>query len=167
MRAALYRVPIAADGTLGTQTDVETLVLTGAFVHVSGTINLNGIDATSNGNLLVVVQTNTGKLFTVDPETGVTAEIVLADGENVVNGDGILLHGRTLYVVQNRMNQVATISLASDFSSGVLVGRTTSALLDVPSTMAEFGNSLYLVNARFGVTGPATAAYWVARIEKP
>jgi sugar lactone lactonase YvrE len=44
------------------------------------------------------VQSSTGKLFTVTP-AGVTREISLG-GATVMNGDGILLDGRTLYVVQ-------------------------------------------------------------------
>ena len=114
-----------------------------------------------------MVQSNPGKLFTVDPETGVTTEIVLADSESVLNGDGILLHGRTLYVVQNRFNQVAEIRLASDFSLVWSLAGRQARYSDAPSTVAEFGNSLYLVNARFGVASPGTAEFWVARIDKP
>jgi hypothetical protein len=40
------------------------------------------------------MQSNTGKLFTVDPSSGVTSEIDLG-AENVESGDGILLDGRT------------------------------------------------------------------------
>jgi hypothetical protein len=169
----LYRVPIAPDGTLGTQADVEVVPLIGDFP--TGGAGANGIDATPSGDTLVVVRSTPGTLFTVDQATGGATEIVLAGGENVVNGDGILLHGRTLYVVQNRSNQVAKIRLAPDFSSGEVVSRTESPLFDgsplfdVPSTVAAFGSSLYLVNARFGTTGvPADAApYWIARIDKP
>jgi hypothetical protein len=32
-------------------------------------------------------------------------------GETVPNGDGLLLLGRTLYVVQNRLNQVAEFAV--------------------------------------------------------
>jgi len=165
MRAVLYHVPIAPDGTLATQADVETLALTGDFVLQPG-FNLNGIDATPNGDRLVVVQSNTGKLFTVDPRSGVTDEIALG-GENVANGDGILLHGRTLYVVQNVRNQAAEVRLAPDLESGVVVSRTTDADFDVPTTVDSFGNSLYLVNARFGIVDPSNAAYWISRIPKP
>ena len=64
---------------------------------------MNGIDATANGKTLVIVQSGTGRLFTVTP-AGVAKAIALADGESVPNGDGILLDGRTLYVVQNQLN---------------------------------------------------------------
>ena len=70
---------------------------------------MNGIDATPNGKTLLIVQSGTGRLFTVSP-TGVTRAIALTGGESVPNGDGILLDGRTLYVAQNQLNLVAKIS---------------------------------------------------------
>ena len=66
---------------------------------------------------LVVVQSATGKLFVVDAATGVTDEIDLG-GRTLPNGDGLLLLGRTLYVVQNRLNAIAVVKLAADLSSG-------------------------------------------------
>ena len=53
---------------------------------------------------LLAVQSATGKLFTIDPKTGATKLIDLG-GATLPNGDGILLHGRTLYVVQNQLTR--------------------------------------------------------------
>jgi sugar lactone lactonase YvrE len=64
-----YRVPLAADGRPGAQTTVRAVKLRGDF-RLEGGFNANGIDATSAGTLLVIVQSNTGRLFTVDPATG-------------------------------------------------------------------------------------------------
>ncbi|MEE3921790.1 hypothetical protein V2I01_36540 [Micromonospora sp. BRA006-A] len=44
------------------------------------------------------------------PATGVTTTVDVP-GTTFVNGDGLLLLGRTLYVVQNRLNQVAVVEL--------------------------------------------------------
>jgi hypothetical protein len=74
--------------------------------------------------------------------------------------------GTTLYVVQNRLNQVAVIKLDPDGTSGVLVDTLTSPDFQVPTTVAAFGNSLYLPNARFGNPEPLTAEYWVTRIDR-
>ncbi|MFN2469894.1 MAG: hypothetical protein ABR583_02690 [Gaiellaceae bacterium] len=52
------------------------------------------------------MQSNEGLLFKVNPKTGVTRRSVLTGGD-VRNGDGILLDGKRLYVVQNRNNQIA------------------------------------------------------------
>jgi hypothetical protein len=87
------QVPITRDGTPGDPSAVEAIPLTGDIVYEEG-FNVNGIDATPNGKKLVIVQSNTGTLFTVDPSSGVTSEIDLG-AENVESGDGILLDGRT------------------------------------------------------------------------
>lgn len=161
----LYKVPVAPNGTPGRQADVETVALTGDIVFQEG-FNVNGIDATPDGSTLVIVQSNTGQLFTVDASTGVTREIDLG-GEDVVNGDGILLDGSTLFVVQNFFNQVAEVSLSPDLSTGTVVSRTGSDDFDVPTTVAEFGNRLYLPNARFTTPVTPTTDYWITQIDKP
>jgi sugar lactone lactonase YvrE len=162
----LYRVPINLDGSLGTQADVTSLTLTGEFQFVLGQNNANGIASVPDGSTLIIVQSSTGKLFTVDPATGGTSEIILG-AESVPNGDGILLQDLTLFVVQNRLNQLAVISLAADFTTGALNQRITNPAFDVPTTVAANDGSLYLVNARFGIASPEAAAYWVVRIDKP
>jgi hypothetical protein len=70
----------------------------------------------------------------------------------VTQGDGILLDGKTLYVVRNRQNRIAVIELAPDLASGEIVGYITHPEFDVPTTIAEHGNALYAVNAKFGRT---------------
>ena len=162
--AVLYRVPIAPDGTLGSQADVETVPLTGDFTLAPG-FNVNGIDAKPQGDTLVIVQSNLGRLYTVDPASGEADLIELAGGD-VMLGDGILLDGKTLHVVQNRLNRVAVVRLRRDLSSGTITGHLTDPDLDVPTTIAEFGKALYAVNARFGVPNPATQPFSVVRLER-
>ena len=158
----LYRVPIAADGTLGDQNDVEAVEVTGDFEMQPG-FNMNGIEATPDGSRLIVVQSNTGKLFSVDPETGVADEIELTGGD-VAFGDGLLLHGETLYVVQNRLNRVAVVRLAADLGSGEIVAHLKDTDMRIPTTIDRFENRLYVVNARFGVEDPENAKYTVEQI---
>jgi sugar lactone lactonase YvrE len=162
--AVLYRVPIASDGTLGSQADVETVPLTGDFTLAPG-FNVNGIDATPQGDTLVIVQSNLGRLYTVDPTSG-DADLIELAGGDVMLGDGILLDAKTLYVVQNRLNRVAVVRLRPDLSSGTITGHLTDSDLDVPTTVAEFGKALYAVNARFGVEDPATQPFSVVRLER-
>jgi sugar lactone lactonase YvrE len=161
-RPVLYRVPIAPDGTLGSHADVEEVPLGGDYVQ-GPDFNVNGIDATPNGKTLVIVQSNTGTLYRVDPATGVADAVELTGGDASF-GDGILLEGRTLYVVQNFLDQVAVVSLAPDLGSGVVTGHLTDSDFDVPTTIARFGSALYVVNARFNVADPTTAEYWVAKV---
>jgi sugar lactone lactonase YvrE len=143
---------------------VERIPLTGDIVYQAGN-NANGIEATRDGRTLVIVQSNVGKVFTVDPRSGETDEIALS--HTVVNGDGLLLDGRTLYVVQNRDNKVAVFRLSRSLGSGTLTVNLTDPDFDVPTTIDDFGKRLYAVNARFGtVPDPDTAEYWLAQLPK-
>jgi sugar lactone lactonase YvrE len=163
-KPVLYRVPLGPNGRPGASSAVRTVDLRGDYVHGDG-FNVNGIDATPNGKTLVIVQSGLGKLFTVAPN-GIANEIELTGG-GVPNGDGILLDGRTLYVVQNQLNLVAKIALAPRLGSGRVVTRIENDGFDVPTTIADHGRRLYAVNARFRPTPlPPTAEYWVTQIRK-
>jgi sugar lactone lactonase YvrE len=161
--AVLYRVPIGPGGELGSQADVQRVPLTGEFM-MGPNFNVNGIDATPDGETLVIVQSNLGRLYTVEADTGV-ADLIELTGGDVMQGDGILLLGRVLYVVQNRMNKIAVVELAPGLESGTITHHLTDSDFDVPTTIAEFGKYLYAVNARFGVMNPATQPYSVVRVE--
>lgn len=160
---ALYRVGTGTKGKHGAHHGVTTIPLSGDIQYLAGN-NANGIEATPNGKTLVIVQSNTGKLFRVDPRTGRTTEITL--DEAVPNGDGLLLDGRTLFVVQNRLNVVAVVRLSGRLSSGNVVRRITDADFDVPSTIDEFGNRLYAVNARFTTPPTPSTDYSVVQFRK-
>lgn len=151
--AVIFRLPLGPGGRLPAADAVETIPLGGEYQLVAG-FNANGIEATPNGKSLIIVNSSTGLLYEVDPNTGIATTIDL--GRSLVTGgDGILLQGRTLYVVRNRLNEIAVIELAPDLSNGQVVETITSPTFDVPTTIAKFGNRLYVVNARF--TTPATA----------
>ena len=162
-KAVLYRIPIGPGGELGA---AETIPLSGDYVHVAGEFNLNGIDATPSGETLVAVQSVNGSLYSIDPTTGIATQISLGT-ENVINGDGILLTGKTLYVVQNQQNQVAVIALAADIASGEVLMRLTDADFKVPTTIDDLGRRLYAVNARFGTANPDSLEYQVVQLTKP
>jgi sugar lactone lactonase YvrE len=155
LRPFLYRVD-----ELG---GVAEIPLGGDIEYVPG-FNLNGIDATPDGKTLLAVQSNVGKVFTIDPRTGRADEIEL--DTTVVNGDGILLDGRTLYVVQNRDNKVAVIRLDARLRSGRVVAHLTDPDFAVPTTIDELGSRLYAVNARFGTPPTPQTPYWVAKLRK-
>jgi hypothetical protein len=110
----------------------------------------------------VTVQSGTGKLFTVTP-AGVTTEIDLG-GQTVQNGDGLLLLGRTLYVVRNQNNQIAVVALGKGLATGTIARTITDPGFDVPTTIDRFGSTLYAVNARFGTPPTPTTPYSVVRV---
>lgn len=160
-KAVFYHVPVAPNGALE---DHHTIPVDGAFALAAG-FNLNGIE-TSVRDDLIAVQSNKGKLFRIDPGTGESREIALG-GQTMTNGDGLLLNGRTLYVVQNRNNRVAVINMAANFLSGRVVRRLADRDFDVPTTIDDLDRRLYAVNARFGTPNPSSAAYQVVQLRKP
>ncbi|MFC4072538.1 SMP-30/gluconolactonase/LRE family protein [Actinoplanes subglobosus] len=145
----LFKLPFGRHGKLpGAAVAVP---LTGDIQLQTGN-NANGISTTPDGRALIIVQSNTGFLFRVTT-AGVTSRIDVGD-TLVTNGDGLWLRGRDLYVVQNRLNQIAEIRLNRSGTAGSLTGTTTDASFDVPTTIAEFRGRFYLPNARF--TTPPT-----------
>ena len=163
-RSFLYKVPLGPAGRLPEQSEVEEISLGCDFQSVSG-FNTNGIDAPPNEEFLIIVNSSTGLLYKVDPESGDASEIDLG-GETLTNGDGILLDGQTLYVVRNRNNVIAVVNLEPGAEEGEVVREITDSDFDVPTTVAEFGNALYAVNARFGTENPESAEYNVIRVPK-
>jgi hypothetical protein len=147
----LYRVPVSRDGEVGSP---ETIALTGpAAAFVTG-FNLNGIAATKDGRTLIVVNSAKGELYTVNAATGASALIDLG-GASVAAGDGLLLTGRTLYVLQNGgapgvPNQIAVVRLNRNLATGTIVDTITSDLFETATTLAKLDDTLIAVNAQFG-----------------
>jgi hypothetical protein len=160
VRQFLYKVPIGRNGQLGA---AQSVPLTGDIVYQAG-FNVNGIEATPNGRTLVIVQTNTGKLFKVN-RLGVTHEIAL--GGAFVPGDGLLLHGKRLYaVVRSPQDGVVVIKLRQNLSSGSVLRTITNPDLDDPTTIDEHGSRLYAVNARFSTPPGPDVPYWVTKLRR-
>ena len=148
MRPVLYRVPLGIGGTLPEQGEIEALPLSGDYTHQTG-FNANGIEATSNGDNLIIVQSNTGRLFKVDPANGKAARIEIGEP---VSGDGLLLAGQILYAVRGT-GEVMKLELASNFLSGRLLTRLTHPGFDTPTTIARAADKLWVVNGRFSAGG--------------
>ena len=158
---ALYKLAFGPGKSLPAQS--TAVPLTGDIKYIAG-FNVNGIDATRNGKTLVIVQSNEGFVFTVDAATGVTHRIDLG-GVLVKNGDGILLEGKRLFVVQNQDNKIAVIRLRHHLQRGTVIGYLTApGQFDVPTTIDRFGPWLYAVNARFTTPPTPTTSYTIVRV---
>lgn len=160
----LYGLPLGKHGRLPAASAVVTLPLGGDYVHGPG-FNLNGIAATPDGRRLLAVQTSTGLLFRIDPRTGVARTVDLG-GYQLTNGDGLLVIGKKLYVVQNQLNKVAVFKLSRSGARGTLVRTLTNPNFDVPTTVAAKGRWLYLPNARFSTTPTPDTTYTVVRVKR-
>lgn len=129
-----------------------------ARILLPGTFRTNGIVATSDGEHLFVVDGATAQLYRLDTATH-TPILVDLGGDTLPNADGLLLDGKTLYVVQNFRNRVAVVELSPDYLSGAILRFitepfTSNAATKVPTTIAEFGNTLYAVTAGFAPPSP-------------
>jgi sugar lactone lactonase YvrE len=161
----IYRVPLENNGDLPAVPTSEEIPLGGDYQFTPGAFNANGITATPNGKTLIIVNSTEGALYKVDPTTGVATKIDLGMG-GVPSGDGILLQGKTLYVVQNVLNQIAVVEMSADLNSGSITETITDPAFRVPTTVARFGNALYVVNARFGTIPTPDTEYEVVRVSR-
>lgn len=169
-KAVLYVLPLGAGGRLPARDAVRRVPLTGDFVQRDDglacsnapDVNANGIETSPDGRSLILGQTNTGKLFSVNPRTGVTTTIALG-GKRVGCNDGLLRRGNTLYAVQNFRNQVAVLRLAGTREAR-LVDTIRSPNLDVPTTLGEFGPFRYTVNGRFTTPPQPDTRYDIVRL---
>ncbi len=148
-RPVLFRLGRSASGL---QTLEPWLDFTGTALQYQSGFNLNGIASTPDGQTLIVVQSNTGKLFRITVADKSVSEIDLG-GNTVKNGDGILLSGQTLYVVRNQDVVIVPVKLSADFSSGTLGTPFSDASLRYPTTIAQEGGRLLVVNSQFNKRG--------------
>jgi outer membrane protein assembly factor BamB len=160
-----YRVPLSRNGRLPDPVEVETIPLSDEFVFIEGAFNANGIEAAYNGRYLIIVNSSTGTLYRVNPTSG-EAQAIDLDGDVVTSGDGLVLKGKTLYVVRNSLNEVAVVRLKRNLKEGTIVNTLTSDAFRIPTTADVFGRSLYAVNARFGTTPTPDTEYEIVRVSR-
>ena len=145
-----YRVPLI-NGGLPDPIDVETIPLSGDLEGIE--IGSNGIVATPDGKKLIIGNGVSENIYLLNPTTGVAQEIDLG-GILLPANDGLVLQGKTLYVVQPDINQISVVELSSDYMSGEVVRVIVHPEFKIPSTATLFGSRLYAVNARFDVSIP-------------
>jgi hypothetical protein len=162
MRPVIYKVPLGPGGELGSSFEI---------ISLPAGFNLNGIVATPDGKTLIGVQSGMGvrELLRVDVESGASSVIDLG-GYNVAMGDGLLLEGKTIYVMRNFAEIIAEIRLSPDFSSGELQREITEPItnpnfFDVPTTIDRFGNTIYAVNARFSSGNDPSLTYTIVGVD--
>ncbi len=148
-------------GKLPATTKAKVLPLTGADITYGADFNGNGIVA--KYGWLIMVKSNTGQLFRINPRTG-ASKLIDTHGYSVANGDGLLLRGRWLYVVRNQNNLVAVLKLGLLLKSARLLGEITSPGLDVPTTATFAAGKLWAVNARFTTPPTPTTPYWITKL---
>ena len=99
----------------------------------------------------------------IDPATGATKAIDTGDYD-LANGDGLLLKGKTLYVVQNRSNRSRSSSSRTTWRRPRSSRRSRTPISTSPRRSTSPGKHLYAVNARFGTSTPADQHYDVVKV---
>jgi Cu-Zn family superoxide dismutase len=134
----------------GTVGDLEPWVefTGGPLEYTSPGANLNGIAATPDGRTLIVVQMNKGLLFRIGVEDKKVVPIDVG-GEALTAADGLVLDGRTLYIVRQGEQEIVTLELSADLSKGRVRARFKDPALMWPATAAKVGDRLLVVNTQF------------------
>lgn len=148
----LYRV--FPDGSGGYEAE-SYLNFEGTPAEYTEDFNLNGIAATPNGRYLIVVNSGSGQLFRIDTGTKEVAKIETG-GADLTNGDGLLLEGRTLYVVRNQYERIVPVELSADYLSGSAGESFTDDSLMYPTTIAAYDGRLLVVNSQFDASESGT-----------
>ncbi|WP_370968961.1 hypothetical protein [Amycolatopsis sp. cg9] len=155
----LFFVPNVG-GVLGTP---RTLPLSGPGAGGSpDTFFMNDIIATPAGDALLVAATTPGKVYKINPATGVSAEIAGVTAPSVVS---LVLDGRRLWAVQLD-DTISRWCLDGDLSRGTAAGTITDPLFDQPVSAAKVGDRLAVVNSHiFSGYPPTSPTYEVLLVD--
>ena len=160
-KPAIYKVSAAAVKA-GTGA-VETINVAPEITvdTTPGVFNLNGIVA-KNDHELIVVQSNTGKLYRITLGDSVTDRKITeieVDGGPLIGGDGLLLDRGRLLVVRGTNGSeppakgsngvVDVVKLRHHRTEGEVVKEITDDSFAGPSTIARAKKLLLVVNANF------------------
>ena len=175
MRPTIHRIPADSIRHKSTNTDALSvfLDLTGTAFRQQAGFNANGIEATPDGRYLLVVQSNTGKLFRIGIADRSVTEVSLGT-ETLRNGDGLELQGQRLYVARNRDGIVVRVDMSRDYTSGRVV-RALSGPFRFPTTIASYKRRLLVVNSQFDrrstpgqpAVAPPVEPFTVSSVRRP
>ncbi|MFX0579867.1 SMP-30/gluconolactonase/LRE family protein [Nocardia nepalensis] len=168
LRPVVYRITpdqvtdAAAHGgraDLTTQFDLSTVI--GA--HAPDAFTLNGIVSDDSGRYLLIVDMNAGELYRVATAMNSPDPIrkVIMRGADLKHGDGMELHGNTLWAAQNTSNTITRWKITDDGASVELERTFTDASLSIPTTLIRSNDRTLVVSSQFdkgGPMGPGTPA---------
>ena len=151
-RPTLWRV---TNAQLRAGSGMPQAIPVGPEIAYASGFNLNGIVA--RGHELIVVQSNTGKLFRIEVKK--TTRAIHQIASDPVFGDGMLLDRGRLVVVQGSPAALLFLKLKHHASIAKLVATQTDPTLRGPSTVARARHLYLVVNADFATsTTPFTVS---------
>jgi len=146
-RPVLFKISDMAGGEAESWLD-----FTGTVLEYGEGFNLNGIAASPDGRYLLVIHSGNGNLYRIDTETQEVSQVDTG-GADLTAGDGILLIGNTLHVTRNQFGEIVPVTMSEDFSTGTAGAAVTDPSLIFPTTIAQAGDSLLVVNSQFNNRG--------------
>ncbi len=150
----------------------EWLAFTDQQLPYGAGFNANGIALTEDGRYVLLVISNSGKVFRVDRSSKAIAEIAL--DQPVLAGDGLWLTGTKLYVSRNTASQVFPVQLNDSFTQGT-VGAGFGSNLKFNTTIARAGSYFLVLNSQLNLrpsgttppSAPPTLPFTVSRVTIP
>ena len=153
--ARLVVVPLGPGGR--PDGPAQSLPLTG-FTQPSG-FGLNGLRVLPGGDLVAV--SSAGGLFRIAPDGTTTT---LLTGQQLASGDGLVLLGSTLYVVNAVPDGIGVVRLTP--AGAQVLGTLTDDDLDRPTTATAAAGALWVVNGRFAQQNAPGTTYDVVRVAR-
>lgn len=141
------------------------LDLTDSAITYEDGFNLNGIVLSEDGSTLLVVQANTGNLFRIDIESQESEQVDLGEDGLLPGGDGMVLDGSFLYVVGS--GEIKVVTLEDDLSAGSITSTITDSSFSSPTTAAQTGACLLVVNSQFENRGSPELPFTISGIAVP
>jgi hypothetical protein len=143
----LYKLPLEDDRKVFSST-VEKIEMTG-FEMVEG-FNANGLTGDFDGKELLIINIGTGVLYLVDTESGAASPVnIQGSATSFVNGDGLYMDGRTLYIMRNFAQKIAVVEISDDLTQGTFIKNLVSDDFAIPTTIIGFGNCIYAINTHY------------------
>ncbi len=143
----IYRASVNSDQPGNLE---EWLTFTDQQIPYGTGTNANGIEATPDGQYLIVVVSPTGKSYRINIATKGIVEIQL--NTPVTSGDGLLLVDNILYVSRNATGLIFPVTLTNNYTQGT-VGTGFGENLLFNTTMAKAGKYILVVNAQLNKRG--------------
>jgi Cu-Zn family superoxide dismutase len=130
--------------------------------------NANGIVRVDR-RTLVFVNSGNGRLYRLDTRTERISAIDVG-GRTFLNGDGLEVRGRTLYVVRNRQEMIVKVRLSRRARTGRVVSQSTDRTFRYPTTADTARGRLLVVNSQFDRRSPGAdpeVPFTVSSIRRP
>jgi sugar lactone lactonase YvrE len=129
----------------------------------------NGIVATPNGKILITVHSSRGELYRVNTVRDRVTKIDTG-GADLTNGDGLVLNGSTLYVVQNQQGRIVELKLNRSFTRARQKRTFTDRTFEYPTSAALAKGRLLVVNSQFdrrNAGAPPDLPFTVSSVKRP